>query len=219
MFVGHYSASFLAKGLDRHLPLWLLFVAVQLIDILWAIFILAGVEKVRIVPAFTRSNDIDLYFMPYTHSLPGAVGWSVLAFVLYYLLRRRDYSRRMIGAILIGSAVLSHWVLDVLVHTPDLPLFDNSNKIGFGLWNYPEIELPLELLLLFVGFWFYVRSTSAVSASGHYAMGIFVIVLAALQLIMFFSPPPGSANIFAVTAFVSYAAFAAVAFWLERFRS
>jgi hypothetical protein len=62
--------------------LWLLFIAVQLIDVLWSIFALLGIEKVRIVPGITASNALDLYYMPYTHSLLGVLCWSAVAYVV-----------------------------------------------------------------------------------------------------------------------------------------
>src|SRR5438034_5643892 len=80
MFVGHYGVSFGAKKAEPAIPLWVLFIAVQLLDVLWAPFVLLGIEKVRIVPGFTASNPLDLYYMPYTHSLVAAIGWSVVAF-------------------------------------------------------------------------------------------------------------------------------------------
>ncbi len=83
MFVGHYSVSFVAKSVEKSIPLWALFVAAQLIDIAWAIFVFTGIERVRIVPHFTASNHFDLYYMPYTHSLLGACVWAILAGVVY----------------------------------------------------------------------------------------------------------------------------------------
>jgi hypothetical protein len=88
MFVGHYGVSFAAQRMNRHVPLWVLFIAVQLLDVLWAPFILVGLEKVRIVPGITASNPLDLYYMPYTHSLTAAVVWSTVGYVLYRLWRR-----------------------------------------------------------------------------------------------------------------------------------
>jgi len=85
LFVGHYSVSFAAKTEEKRIPLWLLFLAVQLIDVLWSIFVLLGIEKVRIVPGITASNALDLYYMPYTHSLLGVMCWSVLAYVVCQL--------------------------------------------------------------------------------------------------------------------------------------
>ena len=71
MFTGHYSFSFAGKSAEKRIPLWLLFLAVQWIDVMWSIFVLLGIEKVRIVPGITASNALDLYYMPYTHSLAG----------------------------------------------------------------------------------------------------------------------------------------------------
>src|SRR6266436_484221 len=87
MFVGHYGVSFAAKKAEPGVPLWVLFIAVQLLDVLWAPFVLLGIEKVRIVPGITASNPLDLYYMPYTHSLIGALIWSGAAFFIYKLVQ------------------------------------------------------------------------------------------------------------------------------------
>src|SRR5216110_1016954 len=135
MFVGHYGVSFGAKKAEPAIPLWVLFIAVQLLDVLWAPFVLLGIEKVRIVPGFTATNPLDLYYMPYTHSLVAALVWSVAAAGAYHLLRRSNPRT----SVLIGLAVLSHWILDFVVHRPDLPLYDNSAKVGLGLWNHTAV--------------------------------------------------------------------------------
>jgi len=149
MFVGHYGPSFAIKSLRPAIPLWVLFVAVQLVDVAWAVLILLGVEKVRIVPGITASNPLDLYYMPYTHSLVAAIFWSVAAVVLVRLL---PHVAPRSAAIWIGAGVFSHWILDYLVHRPDLPLYDDTMKMGLGLWNYPAVALSLEAALLF-GVW------------------------------------------------------------------
>src|SRR2546425_937433 len=87
MFVGHYGVSFAAKRRDPSIPLWALFVAVQLLDVSWSLFVFFGVEKVRIVPGITASNPLDLYYMPYTHSLVAALLWSLGAYVAYRAIR------------------------------------------------------------------------------------------------------------------------------------
>ncbi|MEP6901320.1 MAG: hypothetical protein ABJA66_06190 [Actinomycetota bacterium] len=219
MFVGHYSVSFLAKSLEKTIPLWVLFLAVQFVDILWATFVIFDIEKVRIIPNFTKSNDLDLYFMPYTHSLIGALGWSVLAFGLYFFWRRGNPTRPVAAALLVGFAIFSHWILDLIVHTPDLSLYDDTYKMGFGLWNLPQIAFPLELLLLGGGLWLYLRSTKAASASGRYGMLIFVIFLMIAQLYALFGPAPETTGSFSITALVFYFGFSGIAFWLERYRN
>src|SRR5882672_6475853 len=207
MFVGHYGVSFAAKKADPAIPLWVLFIAVQLLDVLWAPFVLLGIEKVRIVPGITASNPLDLYYMPYTHSLLAATGWSVVAFLVYRALRPGPGD----AAAIVGVAVFSHWVLDFLVHRPDLPLYDNTAKVGLGLWNLPAVALGLEALLLFGGMWLYLRHTAR-----RTAMLVLGVVMLGIQVYVFFGPPPASDKAAAATALIGYAVFALVIRALER---
>ena len=208
MFVGHYGVSFAAKKAEPGVPLWVLFIAVQLLDVLWAPFVLLGIEKVRIVPGITASNPLDLYYMPYTHSLVAAIGWSVVAFLAYRLTVRSAPTR---AAVIVGLAVFSHWVLDFLVHRPDLPLYDNTAKVGLGLWNLPAVALGLEALLLFGAMWLYVRHTAR-----RTAMLVFGVIMLGIQAYVFFGPPPASDRAAAATALIAYAVFAVVIRALER---
>jgi hypothetical protein len=195
MFIGHYGPSFACKAWKPVVPLWVLFVAVQLVDIVWAVLVLLGIEKVRIVPGITATNPFDLYYMPFTHSLPGAIFWSVGAAAVY---RAVAPAQKWTAAVIVGGAVFSHWVLDLVVHRPDLPLYDDAYKVGFGLWNYPAVAFLLEIALLFGGIAFYLRVTEAY---------------------VFFGPPPVSDTAFALTALVLYFAFAVLVYWLEGKRS
>ncbi len=173
-------------------------------------FVLLGIEKVQIVPGITGSNPFDLYYMPYTHSLAAAVGWAIAATLLARRLGKWGADTR--AAWLFGLAVFSHWVLDLIVHRPDLPIYDNTAKVGFGLWNLPVVAFALELAVLFGGMWLYFRGNT-VRRLGFIVFGL---VMAAIQAYVFFGPPPVSDRAFAWTALVFYAVFAAVAAWLER---
>jgi membrane-bound metal-dependent hydrolase YbcI (DUF457 family) len=215
MFVGHYGPSFAAKALKPKIPLWLLFLAVQLVDVFWSIFVILRIEKVRIVPGITATNPLDLYYMPYTHSMLASFLWAVGAAALYRATFRRE---GWMAAAVVGAAVFSHWILDFLVHRPDLPLYDNTLKVGLGLWNYPVLALVLEVACLFGGMYLYLKATRATRRGGRYGMVIFGCAMVAVQSLVFFGPPPTSPKAAAVTALVSYAAFAGVAYWLERKR-
>ena len=217
MFVGHYGVSFAAKRGDRSIPLWALFVAVQLLDVFWSLFVFVGIEKVRIVPGITASNPLDLYYMPYTHSLVAALLWSLAAYVAYRAIRAFGASHR--AAPLVALAVFSHWVLDLVVHRPDLPLYDNAARVGLGLWNYPAPAFLLEIGALFCGMFLYLRSTTATTRLGRYGMPVFGVAMLVVQAVVFFGPPPSSDRAAAVTALGSYVLFAAVAGWLERRRA
>ena len=215
MFVGHYGPSYAIKSIGGPLRLWVLFIAVQLLDVGWSLLVFLGIEKVRIVPGITASNPFDLYYMPYTHSLVAAIGWAVAATILCkVLLNLRNWS----AGILVGAAVFSHWVLDFLVHRRDLPLYDNAAKVGLGIWNYPIIALSLETLLLFGGMMLYLRRTKPLNSVGRLGPPIFGILMLAIQGYIFFGPPPASPVAAAATALVCYVAFAAVAHWLDRNR-
>ena len=211
MFVGHYGPSFAIKSLRPAIPLWQLFIAVQLVDVVWAVLVLFGVEKVRIVPGITASNPLDLYYMPYTHSLVAAIFWSVAAALVFWLLSRVTTRS---AAVWIGVAVFSHWILDFIVHRPDLPLYDDTLKVGLGLWNYPVVALSLEAALLFGGMILYLRVTTPINAIGRVGPPVFGVVMLAIQSYIFFGPPPVSPAAAAITALVSYVLFAVLAEWL-----
>lgn len=208
MFVGHYSASFAGKAADRRIPLWLLFIAVQFIDVLWAIFVLLGVEKARIVPGFTASNPLDLYYMPYTHSLVGAASWAVVAGLICQLFPTLRGGRT---GVIVGLAVFSHWILDLIVHRPDLALYDNTFKMGFGLWNYPTWAFVLEIAVLLGGAALYL-----LKAARKWRTASFVCLLILIQVVgTFFFPTPTSDQAEAVTALSFYGVLALIAWWAE----
>ena len=202
MFVGHYGVSFAAKRSAASVPLWVLFIAVQLLDVAWAPLVLLGVEKVRIVPGITASNPFDLYYMPYTHSLVAALLWSAGAFVVYRLAMPEGNT----AALVVAGAVFSHWVLDFVVHRPDLPLYDNSAKVGLGLWNLPALAFALEAALLFGGMWLYFRT----GVARRIATAAFGLIMLAIQAYVFFGPPPASDKAAAATAILAYVVFAVV---------
>jgi hypothetical protein len=210
MFVGHYGPSFAATGVDRSIPLWLAFLAVQFVDVLWALFVLLGIEKVRIVPGITAVSPLDLYYMPYTHSLVAALLWSAAVAIAYRLLFAAG---GWPAAAVIGGAVFSHWILDLLVHRPDLPLYDDTFKMGLGIWNYPVVAFALEAALLFGGIALYLRAAGRRARAG---IVIFGLVMLIPQAVVFFGPPPASDREAATGALVAYAVFAGVAYWLDR---
>ena len=215
MFVGHYGVAFALKSGRNKIPLWVLFVAVQLLDFLWAPFVLLGIEKVRMVPGITATNSLDLYYMPYTHSLVGALVWSGLAALLYKLASGPKASRA--AALLVAAAVFSHWILDLIVHRPDLAIYDDTLKVGFGLWNYKALEFGLEIAILIGGILLYLkRNNSVARRAGIVVFGFVLILIQAANT--FVGRPPSSDRAFAITALIFYTLFAGIAFLLEKRR-
>ncbi|PYL42425.1 MAG: hypothetical protein DMF42_06915 [Verrucomicrobia bacterium] len=157
MFVGHYSVAFAARSERNKIPLWILFVAVQFLDYIWATLVLLGVEKLRVIKGFTAGSMLDSYFHPYSHSLITSLMWSVAGAVVYHLFcSRHGCLYRKSASVVVGLAVFSHWVLDFIAHPRDLPIYDNRWKVGFGLWNYRDPEFALEIALLAVGIILYL---------------------------------------------------------------
>lgn len=213
MFVGHYSASFALKSVRPAVPLWVLFLAVQAVDIGWGVLVLLDVERAQYVPGFTKAFPLDLAYMPYTHSLVAGAIWALACAALYLFWRRRQ---GIAAAAVVGVAVLSHWFLDLPVHAPDLPLYGNQMKQGWGLWNYPLPELALELGLLLGATWLYARRVPEHAR----AAWIFALVLAAIQAGQTLGPwLLTSAKLVAASALVSYFGFAFIAYRIERPRA
>src|SRR5262245_42760808 len=78
MFVGHYGISFAAPRSGGRLPVAVWRIAVQWLDIAWSLLVLMGIEKLRSTPGFTQANALGLYYMPFTHSLPGSLVLSAM---------------------------------------------------------------------------------------------------------------------------------------------
>lgn len=217
MFIGHYGPAYAIKRWQPAIPIFSLFIAVQLVDVAWALLVLLGIEKVRIVPGITASNPLDLYYMPYTHSLLAAIVWSAVGGLVYALLKGQRRSVRI--GIAFGIAVASHWILDLLVHRPDLPLYDDTAKVGLGLWNFPALALALECGSVIAGLLLYLQGNHARDAIGRIGPWLFVVALVGLQAMLFFGKPPETPSEVAITAFLSYFLIAACAAWLDRHRA
>ena len=221
MFIGHYGVALASKRVSPRLSLGALFLAVQLLDVLFALFVLLGIEKLRIVHRFTAYNPYDLYWMPYTHSLLGALGWSVIAALACWTATRHLASReRSVAAAVLGAAVFSHFLLDVPMHTPDLPLGfgAGSPKIGLGLWNHPLVSICVELAVFFAGGVIYLRASRPASRGFSIATAVFGAVLVALLLATPLQPDPASDRAFAIRALVVYTILAFAAGLIDRGR-
>lgn len=208
MFVGHYGISFAAKAADPSLPLAALMISTQVLDIAWSTFVLTGVEKVRIVKGFTRTNDLDLYFLPYSHGLITAAGWSAVAGAATWWLMP---GHGLAAALIMAAVCFSHWLLDLIVHVPDLPLVGNRWKVGFGLWNARWLSLALELAVLFGGAVLLMADPATSPGMRWFTLG-FSVALAALHIYSLFGPAPKSASEMAGSALAAYVLIAAVAF-------
>ena len=186
MFIGHFGVAFAAKRAAPRLSLGTAFLAAQFLDLLWPSFLLLGMESVRIAPGATAVTPLVFDHYPISHSLLGAAGWG-LALGVIYVLMRGSAAR----AVLVGALVVSHWVLDAVVHVPDLPLMPGGDTmVGLGLWQSKAATLAVEIPIFAAGIWLYMKSTRAVDKVGLYGFAALVAFLAVIHTGNLFGPPP-----------------------------
>lgn len=217
MFLGHYGLALALKRAEPKLSLGTLFLGTQLLDLLWGIFLLLGWEQARIVPGYTPVTPLEFLQYPISHSLVGALCWSLVAAAVYYSWPTRDVTRHWQAAAVVGVVVLSHYPLDVLTHLPDLPLAgSDSPKLGLGLWNYPAATLLTELGFLAAGLAIYVRYRSHRHPARIVRLAVLMLVLVGTYFASRFGPLPPDMLTVAISDIVFVLAVAALAAWADR---
>ena len=213
MLLGHYGAAFGARRLAPRTSLGTLAFAAQWADELWPVLLVAGVEHVRVVPGLMAANSLDFAWYPWSHSLLAIGGWALLLSVGYQLVRRDARS-----GVVIGALVLSHWLLDLPMHRPDLPLWPGSSpRVGLGAWN----SIPLTILLdggtFAAGLALYVTGTRPRDAIGRWALWAMVVVLVAIFASGFAPPPISDERTIGLTGLVLWL-FVPWMWWIDRHR-
>ncbi len=192
---------------------WLVFASL-LADFLLGIFALLGLETAHVPPDYASHRYLTFTF-PYSHGLLALTLWALL---FAGVAARLHPAQRRVVFVVVTGVVLSHFVLDALVHVVGLPLAGASSpKVGLGLWQNKPLELGLETLLCVAGALLFWR-TAAGSARSRYGMAIFLAIFCALTW-----APLASARAPEVSALVpgwiaSPLLLAAVAFAIDRKR-
>ena len=208
MFIGHFAAGFASKKISNSLSLAMMFIAVQFLDIIWPILVLLGIESVEIKEGITKLTPLDFTYYPYSHSLLMAVVWGLLFGFIYYLVTKQQKN-----SLILGALVLSHWVFDLIVHRPDLPLSPFSDfKVGLGMWNYPVIEIIIELGIFILGIYYYHTSARPKKKVAFWSLIVFLLIIQALN---FYGPLPTTADSVAWGANFIWL-FIIWAWWIER---
>jgi hypothetical protein len=213
VFIGHLALGFAAKRTTPSVSLAVLFAAVQFADLLWPVLVALGVERVRIDPGNTAFTPLDFESYPYSHSLLFLLLWGALFGFVY---RQTSGNRRTF--LVLAALVVSHWVLDVLTHRPDMPLYPGGPKIGFGLWNSIPATLVIELALYAAGLAVYARTTRAQGGTGRWAFVGLAVLLVVIYFVNLLGPPPPSVPAVSALAFVGGAILILWAWWVDRHR-
>lgn len=215
MFIGHFALGFAAKRAAPAVSLGSLFLACQLADLVWPTLVLAGLERFEVRPGVTTVTPLDFIHYPFSHSLVALLLWGGAFALGYKLLRRSSWTAPVVLALL----VLSHWVLDVITHRPDMPVtVTGEQRLGFGLWNSLPATLIVELILFGIGVAVYQRTTVARDRTGRFALAGLVLFLLVIYLANLFGPPPPN---MAAVAWSAQAMWLLVAwgYWIDRHRS
>lgn len=221
MFIGHYGVGFAAKKITFHNikpvkkpSLGTFFLASLYLDILWPVFILFNIEKVTIEPTGKAFQTVHFIYFPFSHSLIAAIVWALLFGLSYYAFRKDiKYS------IVLAIVVLSHWILDLVSHSPDLQLIPGNNiRVGLGLWNSLTFTIIIEGLIFLIGVYFYFISTKAKNKRGHFLFWALLIFLSLTYVMDIIGPPPPSVKAITVSGFSEWLLIA-WGYWIDRNRT
>jgi hypothetical protein len=213
MFIGHQGVAFAAKAVAPRVSLGWLVLATMWLDLVWPIFLLTGVETVKIEPGITRVSPFNFISYPYSHSLMFAALWGIGFGGLYFLFRR---DRR--GAIVLALVVVIHWVLDWIVHRADLQLYPGGTRYGLDLWDSWPATLAVEFATLGAGIFIYCRTTHAAGRVGRYALVALTLFLAAMYGVSLVTTPPDDPHALAWGSF-SVLLLPLWAWWIDRHRA
>ena len=213
MFLGHVALGLAAKRATPHVSLALLVLACQLADVLWPVFLALGLEEVRIDPGNTAFTPLDFVSYPYSHSLLLLFAWGA-AFAL--LCRFLVGGRGVLAVIM--ALVVSHWVLDVITHRPDLPVYPGGPELGYGLWNSIPWTLVVELTMYAVGLWMYLRATRARDSIGRWAFTALAAFLLVAYLANLAGAPPSVPALY-ITAIIASVVLMFWSWWADYHRA
>jgi len=203
MFIGHFAVAFAAKKAAPKASLGTLVFAAVFLDAVWPVLVLLGIERFRIVPGYTAINPFEFLHYPWSHSLLMTVVWA-LAFAFVYFGMKGDHA----GAIWVGIAVASHWLLDFVTHRPDMPLYPGgSERLGLALWQSWPATFAVEGMMFAAAVALYLRTTRSRDRVGTIAWWALIALLLALYVPGPWSPPPPSENAVAIAGLIALAIF------------
>jgi hypothetical protein len=213
MFIGHVATAYAAKRLAPRASLGTLFAAAQLPDVLWPLFLLAGVEHATIAPGDTAFTPLRFDSYPVSHSLLTVAAWGAAFGALHFWRKRRP-----VDAVVLAALAVGHWVLDFVSHRPDMPLWPGGPRFGLGLWNSVPATIVVELLMFAAGLWLALAATRARDRFGRWGFA----GLAALLLLIYAGnvtgPPPPSIEAVGWVAAIGTIVLLGLAVWVDRHR-
>ncbi len=216
MFAGHIGVALAASRAEPRVNVGVFVAASLLLDVLLWLFILLGWESVTIPAHFPQTHQPEFVF-PYSHGLLASVAWSALAGACVFLLCPRRREARWRASVLAAAVVFSHWLLDALVHRPELPLGGAmSPTVGVGLWNDLPVALALESALVAAGGYVFFPAPG-LSRAKQAGIGVLSLLILAFTIAgMTVAPPPPSAMAMAASSLVTIVLVVLLIGWLGK---
>jgi hypothetical protein len=214
MFIGHFGLGFGAKRAAPAVSLGALFLACQFADLLWPLLLLLGVERVAITPGITTVTPLDFVSYPYSHSLLMLCVWGLLIGAVYVVATRSAIA----AGVTLGLLAVSHWVLDVIVHRPDMPLTPaGATRLGLDLWSSLAATFVVEFAIFGAGVYIYARATTARDRIGSIGLWALVVFLSVVMVANVFGPPPPTVRAIGWTAQAMWL-LVLWGYWIDRHR-
>ena len=213
MFLGHFAVGLAGKRFAPRASLATLLFAPLLLDGLWPIFLLLGWERVAIDPGNTAVCPLDFQSYPWSHSLLMTLVWAGLVGFAF-----RVVMRDVRGAMWLGGAVTSHWVMDFIAHRPDLPLWPGGPRVGLGLWQLPIATAAVEIATFVLGIWLYLRVTRPRGWKGRLSLWSLVTVVGLLYIANLQPLPAGATPRAIALGGLAFWLFIPWAWWIESTR-
>jgi hypothetical protein len=216
MFAGHVGAAMAIGRVERRISLGVLVFAAVLLDFVLWLFVLLGWEFVTIPDNFNATHQPQFVF-PYSHGLLASIGWSALAGIATFLWYPRLEHARVRAAAFVAAAVFSHWLLDALVHAPELPVAGSSSaKLGIGLWQVMPLALAVEAFIALAGLYLFLSGAGLSRAKKFWLAALSMLILVFTVVGMTVAPPPPSVVAMAVSSLGTIMVVCALASWLGR---
>jgi hypothetical protein len=216
MFAGHVGAALAIGRAESSLNVGVFVLAAVILDVLLWVFVLLGWESVIIPANFGSTHQVEFEF-PYSHGLLASIGWSALAGAVTFLWYPRAHQAKVRASALVAAAVSSHWLLDALVHAPELPIVGPGlPKVGVGLWRAMPLALGVEAFITIAGLYLFLSGASLSRVRKSWLAALTLTVLAFTVAGMTVAPPPPSVTAMAVSSLITLAVVSIVASWLGR---
>jgi membrane-bound metal-dependent hydrolase YbcI (DUF457 family) len=200
MFVGHLALALAAKRWEPNVNLAWLVAGVTALDLVWPVFVLAGVETVTVAPGATAFTPLIFDSYPWTHSLAMTFVWGLLLVTIARIAKVSAAAWTLLAAL-----VLSHWALDAVTHAPDMPLWPGEGpKVGLGLWNSVPLTFAIEGAMWVAGIAFYIQALAQRNRRPGWWFWSVVIATTLIWIASPFTAPPPNAQAVALFALVGW---------------